>query len=43
MKKYSKGINLYKKASGIIPGGVQLLSKRPELFTRSMAKLLQTC
>jgi glutamate-1-semialdehyde aminotransferase len=32
MKKYFKGINLYKKASSLIPGGVQLLSKRPELF-----------
>ena len=28
----SKGINLYKRAKKIIPGGNQLLSKRPELF-----------
>ncbi len=26
------GLELYKKAKGIIPGGVQLLSKRPEMF-----------
>ena len=32
MKKFSKGLKLYKKASKIIPGGVQLLSKRPEIF-----------
>ena len=31
-KKFKKGIALYKKASSIIPGGVQLLSKRPEIF-----------
>ena len=28
----STGIELYKKAKGIIPGGTQLLSKRPEMF-----------
>lgn len=27
-----KGISLYRKAKGIIPGGTQLLSKRPEMF-----------
>ena len=32
MKKYTKGLNLYKKASKIIPGGVQLLSKKPEIY-----------
>ena len=31
-KKYIKGQNLYKKTLKIIPGGVQLLSKRPEIF-----------
>lgn len=31
-KKFKKGNELYKKASSIIPGGVQLLSKRPEIF-----------
>ena len=31
-KKYNKGQNLYKKTLKIIPGGVQLLSKRPEIF-----------
>jgi len=30
--KYKKGNKLYKKASSLIPGGVQLLSKRPEIF-----------
>ena len=30
--KYKKGNNLYKKTSSLIPGGVQLLSKRPEIF-----------
>lgn len=29
---FKKGWALYKKASKIIPGGVQLLSKRPEIF-----------
>ncbi|MFA5405621.1 MAG: aminotransferase class III-fold pyridoxal phosphate-dependent enzyme, partial [Ignavibacteria bacterium] len=28
----NKGQNLYKKAKSIIPGGTQLLSKRPEMF-----------
>lgn len=28
----SKSLNLYEKARGIIPGGTQLLSKRPEMF-----------
>ena len=28
----SKGQKLYKKAKKIIPGGNQLLSKRPEMF-----------
>ena len=28
----NKGQNLYKKATQIIPGGNQLLSKRPEMF-----------
>src|SRR3990167_8169754 len=28
----SKGIELYKKAKSLIPGGTQLLSKRPEMF-----------
>lgn len=28
----SKGINLYKRAKKLIPGGTQLLSKRPEMF-----------
>lgn len=28
----NKGISLYKKAKKIIPGGTQLLSKRPEMF-----------
>ena len=32
MKKNFKGNELYKKTSKIIPGGVQLLSKRPEIF-----------
>ena len=31
-KNFNKGLALYKKTSKIIPGGVQLLSKRPELF-----------
>ena len=35
-KKFKKGIALYKKASSIIPGGVQLLSKRPEMFLPSL-------
>jgi glutamate-1-semialdehyde 2,1-aminomutase len=30
--KRSKGSELYKKAKKIIPGGTQLLSKRPEMF-----------
>lgn len=30
--KASKGPNLYKKAKRMIPGGTQLLSKRPEMF-----------
>lgn len=29
---YNTGVNLYKKAKKIIPGGTQLLSKRPEMF-----------
>ena len=29
---FKNGIKLYKNASKIIPGGVQLLSKRPEIF-----------
>jgi len=29
---FKKGLALYKKASKIIPGGVQLLSKRPEIY-----------
>ena len=28
----SKGQELYKRAKEIIPGGTQLLSKRPEMF-----------
>ena len=28
----SKGTELYNKAKKLIPGGVQLLSKRPEMF-----------
>jgi len=28
----SEGIRLYKRAQGLIPGGTQLLSKRPEMF-----------
>ena len=32
MSKRSKGIDLYNKAKKIIPGGTQLLSKRPEMF-----------
>jgi glutamate-1-semialdehyde aminotransferase len=28
----SKGLDLYKKAKKLIPGGTQLLSKRPEMF-----------
>lgn len=32
MNKMSKGKNLYKIAKKIIPGGTQLLSKRPEMF-----------
>lgn len=32
MRKFSKGIKLYKKSLKIIPGGVQLLSKRPEIY-----------
>jgi len=31
-EKNKKGIELYKKAKEIIPGGTQLLSKRPEMF-----------
>lgn len=30
--KESKGVSLYNLAKGIIPGGTQLLSKRPEMF-----------
>ena len=30
--KNSKGINLYNRAKELIPGGTQLLSKRPEMF-----------
>ena len=32
MKKTAKNQELYKKAKTIIPGGTQLLSKRPEMF-----------
>lgn len=32
MKKFSKGRRLYREACKIIPGGVQLLSKRPEIY-----------
>jgi len=31
-KKINKGQKLYQKAKSIIPGGTQLLSKRPEMF-----------
>ncbi len=31
-EKNKKGIELYKRAKEIIPGGTQLLSKRPEMF-----------
>ena len=30
--KSSQGLALYQLAKGIIPGGTQLLSKRPEMF-----------
>src|SRR5208283_2941719 len=30
--KLNSGVRLYKKAKKIIPGGTQLLSKRPEMF-----------
>ena len=30
--KKSKGVSLYNLAKGVIPGGTQLLSKRPEMF-----------
>ena len=30
--KQSQGVSLYKKAKRLIPGGTQLLSKRPEMF-----------
>ena len=30
--QFKKGNKLYKKTSSLIPGGVQLLSKRPEIF-----------
>ena len=30
--KGSQGIRLYERAKGLIPGGTQLLSKRPEMF-----------
>ena len=30
--KSSKGVSLYNYAKKIIPGGTQLLSKRPEMF-----------
>ena len=30
--KNSKGSGLYKRAKALIPGGTQLLSKRPEMF-----------
>ena len=30
--KNSKGVRLYNSAKKIIPGGTQLLSKRPEMF-----------
>ncbi|TRZ96025.1 aminotransferase class III-fold pyridoxal phosphate-dependent enzyme [bacterium] len=32
MRSCVKGVNLYNKAKKIIPGGTQLLSKRPEMF-----------
>ena len=31
--KNSKGARLYNRAKNIIPGGTQLLSKRPEMFS----------
>ena len=30
--KGSKGVSLYGRARTLIPGGTQLLSKRPEMF-----------
>src|SRR3954469_17470861 len=30
--KRSRGVALYARAKGLIPGGTQLLSKRPEMF-----------
>ncbi len=30
--KNSKGVALYNRAKTLIPGGTQLLSKRPEMF-----------
>lgn len=30
--KQSKGVELYRRAKSLIPGGTQLLSKRPEMF-----------
>ena len=30
--KQSKGVSLYRRAKSLIPGGTQLLSKRPEMF-----------
>ena len=33
MKNYNKGIQLYKKAKKIIPGGTMLFSKKPELYS----------
>ena len=29
----STGVKLYREAKGLIPGGTQLLSKRPEMFS----------
>ena len=35
-----RGQQLYKHAKELIPGGTQLLSKRPEMFAQSMAVIL---
>ena len=32
MIKMGKGLELYKRAKKLIPGGTMLLSKRPEMF-----------
>ncbi len=31
-RTYGAGQNLYQRARNLIPGGTQLLSKRPEMF-----------